>query len=207
MEKKKKRKKNANKFRWLTVRNLKLVCIGVLIVFAIWVLWLLATPFIPHDNPEQELAVRKDATGRMVQRITCITSSTHDLFPFPGPHGWARLSYHAGDKYYCDEPGARKFEMRFLRDQGFYGAEWKPIENSSLWLITTDARTVAGARDGIRAIVLDKSHILHERILSSFKRTGYGFEFKNGNQTIIYQSREGMKTYDVRTDTETDWKK
>jgi hypothetical protein len=187
----------------------KVLILTIALVFAIVCYWIIARWGLKY-NPERVIAVRKDLTGQIVQQVTYATAITESIL-LPGPHGPQRIKEIKDVRYYLLDGNTRKTEMTFLRNRHLYGNEWHAVDDTDLWIVTKlGVQGISGSRWAQRVTVLDQKHVLHERTLSSFeKNDSEGIEYfrlMNGNRTIIYKSRQGMKAYDVKTDTELDWK-
>jgi hypothetical protein len=157
--------------------------------------------FYPRHTREAPalMGVRTDAQGNVVQPIILETTYT-TRGPFLGGHGpWYEKSQYSR-KYFLEKAGKPRLELTFLGQEhiseGVQGnMPCCPVDNSPLWVAVYVSIE-------LWVVVFDETQVVHRR---RFEYTsddhGAGFNFENGNRTLVYRTVQGLQAYDITTDT------
>ena len=159
----------------------------------------------------QSIAERNDASGKGVEQL--ITETTWARRgPLPGPHGMSMVSFDIGHKLYAQKgaemPGREIPFFRKRRNSTFFDRPLGVV-NSRLWVVQEDCKYDPYWKPlELKLLIFDDQGLVRER---TFDRDCRGFPVemylrnRDGNQTLIFPTRDGFQAYHVITDTVTPW--
>jgi hypothetical protein len=155
---------------------------------------------VQHKPPEI-VGERTNVQGTVTQWIVRETSYTSKEV-WLTPEGPQR-KVHQQNKYFLEDQGKprREFSVMNAANFGKYEKYW-PVENAPSWVGT--GIDPVGNGDRLYLALFDENRIIHERtldVIPKWKSSKDEYRFGGGNRTIIFQSPEGLKIYDVLADT------